>query len=244
MRIDLNADIGEGCGDDAGLLACVSSASIACGGHAGDEASMREALRLCAASGVAAGAHPSFVDREHFGRRALPCTPAEVRAMVGEQIARLQALAAQQGLRLRHVKPHGALYNQAADDPRLAEAIVAAVRDQDPQLAVYGLAGSALPAAARRAGLRGVDEAFADRGYDANLRLLARGSPGALLSDADAASAQLLELVLRGGVHSSAGWRVLSAQSVCLHGDTPGALPMAQALRAALAGAGVAVQAP
>lgn len=244
MPIDLNADIGEGCGDDAALLRCVSSASIACGGHAGDESSMRAALRQCLALGVAAGAHPSHVDREHFGRRALAVTPAQVHAAVLSQLQALQALAAEEGLRLRHLKPHGALYNQAADDALLADAIAAAVRDGDASLALMGLAGSELVAAGRRLGLRVIEEAFADRGYGPNARLLPRGQPGSLLQTPEQAQAQLLDLVLRGGLRAADGsWLGLRADSVCLHGDTPGALAMAKALRAGLAQAGVAVRA-
>jgi len=244
MRIDLNADIGEGCGDDAGIVECVSSASIACGAHAGDEASMRAALRLCRAAGVAAGAHPSHPDREHFGRRALACTPAQVHALVLEQTRRLQALAVEEGVALRHVKPHGALYSQAADDAALAEAIAAAVRDCDPGLALIGLAGSELSRAAQAAGLRAIHEAFADRGYDARARLLPRGQPGALHATPLLAEAQALDLVLRGDLRLADGaWLALRADSICLHGDTPGALAIARRLRAALQGAGVRLRA-
>ena len=242
MQIDLNADIGEGAGDDAGILACVSSASIACGGHAGDEASMRAALRLCRALGVAAGAHPSHADREHFGRRALACTPEQVYALVCQQTHWLQRLALDEGVRLRHVKPHGALYNQAADDAALAMAIATAVRDCDAGLALIGLAGSELPRAAQAAGLRAVAEAFADRGYAANARLLPRGQPGALLAPAQA-QAQGLDLAMRGGLRLASGdWLPLPADSICLHGDTPGALAIARSLHAALRRAGLALQ--
>jgi UPF0271 protein len=242
VPIDLNADIGEGCGDDAALLACVSSASIACGGHAGDETSMRAALRQCLALGVAAGAHPSYPDREHFGRRALDLSPQQVLETVLAQTRSLQALAEQEGLRLRHLKPHGALYNRAADDALLAEALASAA--QLTGLALMGLAGSELVAAGRRLGLTVIEEAFADRGYAADARLLPRGQPGALLQSPEQAQAQLLDLVLRGGLHAADGrWLRLRADSVCLHGDTPGALAMARALRAGLAQAGVEVRA-
>lgn len=242
MQIDLNADIGEGCGDDSALLACVSSASIACGGHAGDEASMRAALRQCLALGVAAGAHPSYPDRQHFGRRALDLSAQQVLETVLAQTRSLQALAAQEGLRLRHLKPHGALYNRAADDASLADAIAAAA--QQCGLALMGLAGSELVAAGRRLGLPVIEEAFADRAYGIDARLLPRGQPGALLQNPEQALAQLLDLVLRGGVHTADGrWLHLRADSVCLHGDTPGALGIARALRAGLAQAGIALRA-
>lgn len=232
--IDLNADIGEGCGDDEGILACVSSASIACGGHAGDEASMRAALRHCRREGVSAGAHPAYPDREHFGRRPLAMSPAEAAACLHDQLQGLRRLALEEGVILRHVKPHGALYNQAADDVALAEALAQAVRAVDPRLAVMGLAGGALLDAARRAGLRPIAEGFADRGYDAQARLLARDQPGALL-DAAQAERQLLDLVQRGGVRAAGGlWLPLRVDSVCLHGDSPGALALARQLRGAL----------
>lgn len=239
--IDLNADIGEGCGDDEGILTCVSSASIACGGHAGDEASMRAALRLCARLGVAAGAHPSYPDREHFGRRELGLSPAQAAASMRAQLQALLQLAAEEGVRLRHVKPHGALYNRAADDPELAAALAQAVRDVDPGLAVMGLAGGALLDAARACGLVAIAEGFADRGYGPGARLLSRGQPGALLDGAQAES-QLLSLVMQGGLRDARGaWQVLRVDSVCLHGDSPGALQLAQRLREALRREGIAL---
>lgn len=141
-RIDFNCDLGEGCGDDAAILPYVTSANIACGGHAGDEASMRETLRLCRAHGVAAGAHPGYEDREHFGRRALALAHDEVAALVTRQFARLAAIADEEGVALTHLKPHGALYNLAADDRGVAEAIAGAVAQCDPRLIVFGLAQS------------------------------------------------------------------------------------------------------
>lgn len=241
LTIDLNADIGEGCGDDEGILACVSSASIACGGHAGDEASMRAALRLCARYGVAAGAHPSYPDREHFGRRVLDIGAAQAAASLLEQLQTLQRLAAEEGVALRHLKPHGALYNRAADDAALAAALAQALRDAAPQLALMGLAGGALLDAGRAAGLRVIAEGFADRGYGADARLLPRGQAGALLGE-EQAEAQLLSLVQQGGLRAADGsWLLLSVGSVCLHGDSPGALALARRLHAALRREGVAL---
>lgn len=241
--MDLNADIGEGCGDDEGILACVSSASIACGAHAGDETSMRSALRLCARHGVAAGAHPSYPDRAHFGRRPMALSPSEAAEALRLQLASLARLAQEEGVALRHVKPHGALYNQAAEDAGLARALAEAIRAFDPGLAVMGLAGGALVAAARHLGLRAIDEGFADRGYDAQARLLPRGQPGALL-DPVAAESQLLDLVQRAGVRAADGrWLALRVDSVCLHGDSPGALELARRLRAALGRHGIALAA-
>jgi UPF0271 protein len=222
--IDLNADIGEGCGDDDALLQCVSSASIACGGHAGDAQSMRVALRACRRLGVAAGAHPGYADREHFGRRALDLPPVLLQRQLREQIEALDRIAREEGVVLRHVKPHGALYNQAAVDERLADVVVAAVQAAAPGLALMGLAGSALPRAARRAGLRAIDEGFADRGYSPEGLLLPRDQAGAFVDDPQRAARQVLRL-LDGDS---------AATSFCIHGDRPGAADFARELRAAL----------
>lgn len=222
--IDLNADIGEGCGDDDALLQCVSSASIACGGHAGDAQSMRAALRACRRLGVAAGAHPGYADREHFGRRALDLPPVLLQRQLREQIEALARIAREEGVVLRHVKPHGALYNQAAVDERLADVVVAAVQAAAPGLALMGLAGSALPRAARRAGLRAIDEGFADRGYSPEGLLLPRDQAGAFVDDPQRAARQVLRL-LDGDS---------AATSFCIHGDRPGAADFARELRAAL----------
>ncbi|MEQ6291287.1 5-oxoprolinase subunit PxpA [Vogesella sp. GCM10023246] len=242
MHIDLNADLGEGCGDDAAILACVSSANIACGWHAGDAATMRAAVRAALALGVAIGAHPSFPDRNNFGRSAMQRTPAQVHADISAQLAALAAIVAEEGGRLAHVKPHGALYNQAARDAVLADAIAAAVRDFDPALKLMGLAGSELTAAARRHGLIAIEEVFADRGYLADSSLAPRDTPGAVIADADRALAQTLQLVQHGSVHSLDGHRIaLRADSVCLHGDGAHALAFARLLRQQLQARGIAI---
>lgn len=239
--IDLNADIGEGCGDDEAILACVSSASIACGGHAGDAASMRAALRLCGRLGVAAGAHPSYPDRERFGRRELGLSPAQAAASMVEQLQTLRALAAEEGVALRHLKPHGALYNRAADDAAMANALAQALRNTAPELALMGLAGGALIEAGRAAGLRVIAEGFADRGYGPDARLLPRDQAAALL-DEEQAEAQALDLVQAGGLRAADGsWLPLQVDSICLHGDSPGALQLARRLRAALRREGIAL---
>jgi len=222
--IDLNADIGEGCGDDDALLQCVSSASIACGGHAGDAQSMRAALRACRRLGVAAGAHPGYADREHFGRRALSLPPELLQRQLREQLEALARIAREEGVPLCHVKPHGALYNQAAQDEALAAQLVQLVQAVDPGLALMGLAGSALPRAARRAGLRAIDEGFADRGYSPEGLLLPRDQAGAFVDDPQRAARQVLRL-LDGDP---------AASSFCIHGDRPGAAGFARELRAAL----------
>lgn len=240
MHVDLNADLGEGAPDDAELLSLVTSANIACGGHAGDARLMQATVRAALARGVAVGAHPSYADREHFGRRELQLSPDDVRAEVLYQVGALDALVRAAGGRLHHVKPHGALYNQAARDPVPADAIAQAVRAIDPGLALYGLAGSELLRAAERAGLRSVAEVFADRGYQADGSLVPRSQPGALIEDTGEAVARTLRMVREGVVQAVTGETVpLRAQTVCLHGDGPHALAFARALREALTEAGV-----
>lgn len=241
--LDFNCDLGEGCGDDAAIMPWISSANIACGGHAGDEGSMRATLRLCRAHGVAAGAHPGYADPAHFGRRALALPPGEIAALVRDQLARLAAIAAEEGVRLTHVKPHGALYNVAADDPAVAEAIAAAVAGFDPALVLVGLSGSQLPAAGAAAGLRVAHEVFAERGYDRHGRLLPRGAPGAVLDSLDAALAQVRGFVRHGRVIAADGTPVpLHADTLCLHGDRPDAPAFARALHTALVAEGLRIR--
>jgi UPF0271 protein len=241
MRIDLNCDLGEGCGDDAAIVPWISSASIACGGHAGDEATMRATLALCRAHGVAAGAHPGYPDREHFGRRELDLSPGALRETLLAQMARLRAVADAEGVRLAHVKPHGALYNRAARDAGVAAVVVEAVRAFDPALTLYALSGSLLAETAAHAGLRVAHEAFVERGYGADGHLLPRGTPGAVLDTVDAAVAQARAL-LRGALRARDGTKLaIRADTLCLHGDRPDAAAFARALREALGNDGVAV---
>jgi 5-oxoprolinase (ATP-hydrolysing) subunit A len=229
--IDLNADLGEGCGDDEALLAIVTSANIACGVHAGDLATMDATIRGAIRHGVAIGAHPSYPDRENFGRVAMQRSPEQIFDDVVTQVRELEAIARARKAQLHHVKAHGALYNVAARDRAVADAISRAVLAVDPQLAVVGLAGGAQIASAQAFGLRGVAEVFADRGYQADGSLIPRGAPGALIDDVDGAVAQALALA-RGG----------TGETICLHGDGPHALAFAHAIRAALESAGVAVR--
>lgn len=230
--VDLNADLGEGCGSDAELLTLISSANIACGFHAGDAQTMRECVREALKNGVAIGAHPGFADRENFGRTAMNVSAETIYAQMLYQIGALHAITRAEGGQLRHVKPHGALYNQAAKAPALAEAIARAVHDVDPGLILVGLAGSALIRAGQRAGLLTREEVFADRGYQADGRLVPRTEPGALIADEEHALAQTLEMVLRGRVKSLSGeWATVQAQTVCLHGDGEHALAFARRLR-------------
>ena len=245
LRVDLNADVGEGMGDDAALLDIVTSANIACGLHAGDARTMADTVALCLRRGVAIGAHPSFNDREGFGRRDMNIAPEAARALVLRQIEAVATIAAAAGARLKHVKPHGALYNMAARDPALAGAIAEAVREFDSNLLLVGLAGSALMSAGESAGLRVASEAFADRAYRKDGTLVPRSQPGALIEDADLAVARALDMVRTAAVRSIDGAMVaVRAETICVHGDTPGAAAMAGVLRAALEDAGVAVCAP
>ncbi|WP_312984259.1 5-oxoprolinase subunit PxpA [Atlantibacter sp.] len=232
MKIDLNADLGEGCGNDSALMPLISSANIACGFHAGDARTMQESVRLALAHGVAIGAHPSFPDRENFGRTAMQLPPETVYAQMLYQIGALAAIVRAEGGGLTHVKPHGMLYNQAAKQPPLAEAIARAVKSLDPGLMLVGLAGSELIRAGERYGLATREEVFADRGYLADGSLVPRSEPGALIEDDDEAVSRTLEMVLNSRVQSRDGvWATVNAQTVCLHGDGAHALAFARRLR-------------
>ncbi|EDK3299933.1 LamB/YcsF family protein [Salmonella enterica subsp. enterica serovar Poona] len=216
MNIDLNADLGEGCASDSELLTLVSSANIACGFHAGDAQTMLTCVREALKNGVAIGAHPSFPDRDNFGRTAMVLPPETVYAQTLYQIGALGAIVQAQGGVMRHVKPHGMLYNQAAKDPHLAQAIAKAVHDYDPSLILVGLAGSELIRAGER------------------YRLVTRTQPGALIHDEEQALAQTLDMVQAGRVKSVTGvWTTVTAQTVCIHGDGEYALAFARRLRAA-----------
>lgn len=247
MKIDLNSDLGEGfgpwaMGDDAAMLDIVTSANIACGGHAGDPETMFATLSQAAARGVVIGAHPGYADREGFGRRIIPMTPAGIGRMVAAQIGALAGVAALAGAEMRYVKPHGALGNLAADDRSAADAIVAAVAAQPDRLSVLAISGTELELAARAAGVQVFSEIFADRAYLPNGRLVPRSRPGAVLHDADQAADRLIEFLKSGRMPVLDGGSVpLDAHSICIHGDTAGALDMAQVIRARLAEAGVAL---
>lgn len=242
-RIDFNADLGEGC-DDAALLPYLSSASIACGMHAGNAALMRDSVALCLAQGVAIGAHPSLDDRENFGRRELAITPNDAHALVLYQVGALAAITRAAGSRLAHVKPHGALYNMAARDALLADAIASAVRDFDPSLWLFGLAGSALTAAGERLGLRVAHEVFAERRYEADGRLTPRSQADAVIETLEDSIAQVKTMLGAGVVVARTGERVpVRADTLCLHGDRPDAADFARGLHAALTAECVRIQA-
>jgi UPF0271 protein len=243
--VDLNADVGEGCGQDAALFPLISSANIACGFHAGDLRSMREAVTRARDHGVAVGAHPSFADREHFGRREMRLSADQMHECIVAQITSLAEIAASERVRVVHVKPHGALYNMAARDGELAEAIVRAVVSVDPQLALFGLAGSQLISAGVRLGVRTLSEAFADRGYQADGTLLPRGQPGSVLDDDFEVARRAVAMVADAAIVTAEGTTIaLQADTICIHGDTPGAARMAGRIRQALAASGISVAAP
>lgn len=235
--IDLNCDMGEGfgswkMGDDAGLMQYISSANIACGYHAGDPMVMRDTVRLALKHHVAIGAHPGYPDLQGFGRRDLHLSAEEVCAMTLYQIGALQAIVRAEGGVLHHVKPHGALYNMAARDRSLADAIAKAVRQAGENLILYGLSGSALIEAGKTKGLRTASEVFADRAYRADGSLVPRSQPNALLSSPEEALAQALQMAQHQQVKSVEGKAVpLVADTLCLHGDGAHALEFAAAIR-------------
>ena len=244
--LDLNADVGELpelAGVEEELLAVVSSVNVACGGHAGDAASMERVVRAALARGVAVGAHPSFPDRDGFGRRVLPLPPDALSDSVARQVGALRDVAAACGARLGHVKPHGALYNAAARDRRIAAAIATGVARVAPDVVLVGLAGSEMLAAFVEAGFRAAGEAFADRGYEPDGSLTPRGRPGALKATADEAAAQAISMALRGEVVAVDGSRVpVDARTLCLHSDTPGATAFAREVARRLREAGVEIR--
>lgn len=243
--MDINSDLGESygawrMGDDDAMLAIVTSANVACGFHAGDPAGILQTLKAAAAHGVAVGAHVAYPDLVGFGRRNMDPTSAELVADVIYQIGALQGLARAAGTRVRYVKPHGALYNTIAHDERQASDVIAAMQAADPQLTLLALAGSPLVERARARGLAVVAEAFADRAYNDDGSLVSRRLPGAVLHDPDAVAERMLQWVERGELPSISGRPVrIEADSICVHGDSPGAVEMARRIRARLAAAGV-----
>jgi UPF0271 protein len=241
MRIDLNADVGEGC-DDLSLMPHLTSVNVACGGHAGDERTMTDTVLAAARLGLAIGAHPSYPDREHFGRRELAIADDELAASLAEQFTTLARIASSVGARIVHVKPHGALYNRAARDGALARLVARTFAALDPSLRLVGLAGSQSIVAGRAAGLAVAEEAFADRRYAADGSLVSRSLDGAVIRDPGAAAEQGAAIVLDGSVTASSGERVrVRADTLCIHGDTEGAAAIARAVRERLERAGVTV---
>ncbi|HET8598527.1 MAG TPA: 5-oxoprolinase subunit PxpA [Castellaniella sp.] len=245
--MDLNSDLGESfgawrMGDDDAMLDIVTSANVACGFHAGDPAGMLDTLRAAAARGVAIGAHVAYPDLAGFGRRNMDPSSRELVADVIYQIGALQGLAAAAGTRVTYVKPHGALYNTIARDERQAADVIAALRALDPGLVLMGLAGSPLLDWARAGGLRVVAEAFADRAYTPDGALVSRREAGAVLHDPDLVAERMLDLVRTGEITAIDGSHVrLQADSICVHGDSPGAVAMARAVRQRLESSGVSL---
>ena len=243
--VDLNCDCGEGygaytMGDDAAMLAIVTSANVACGFHAGDPDIMAATFALAKKRGVAAGAHPGFADRAGFGRRRMALSEAEIERLVAYQVGAAQALAAQAGHRLTYVKPHGALSNIAMAETGTARAIARATKAVDKSLAFLAIAGTELERAGTAEGLRTFREIYADRGYTNSGHLVPRGEAGAVLYDVDQAAARAVAMIEEGAIFSTSGKRVpVGIDSICVHGDTPGAVAMARAVRMALERAGI-----
>ncbi len=249
MRVDLNGDVGEAsaggpAGQDSALMPHITSANVACGFHAGDPGLMRATVALARDHGVAVGAHPGFPDQEGFGRRELQFSPRDVEDFVAYQVGALAAIAAAQGLRLQHVKPHGALFNMAVRDAALADAIARAAAVIDRTLILVGLPGSEIVAAGKRAGLRTASEGFADRAYQPDGTLVSRQQPGAVIHDPGRVVPRTIRMVCDQTVEATDGSPVpLVIDTLCVHGDTPGAADLAARIRAALTEAGVEVKA-
>ena len=239
-QIDLNADVGEGCGNDAELIRLVTSANIACGGHAGDEATIEAAVIAAIKAGVTIGAHPGHADRKSFGRRELPIRSTEVAALITEQVRRLQTIAARHDAQLKYIKLHGGLYHQAARETPIANGVVTAVRQLGGNLALLGLADSELATAASSRGVPFFAEAFADRGYQADGSLLPRSAEGSVLTDEALIIAQTVSIATEQCNITATGQRIpLRADSLCLHGDGANAVASALAVQQALVATGV-----
>jgi len=247
-HIDLNCDMGEGygawrMGQDDALLDLVTSANIACGFHAGDPSIMGRTVKAALSRGVSLGAHPSLPDLQGFGRRVMTIIPDEAYGLVLYQIGALDAFVRAAGGKLHHIKPHGALYNMAAKDAALADAVARAARDFDPGLILVGLSGGELLRAGRALGLVCASEVFADRGYEPGGSLTPRGTTGAMIEDEDIAVSRVLRMIREGLVRSRTGEDVeIQADTVCIHGDQPKALAFARRLRGALTEEGIEVR--
>lgn len=245
LVVDLNADLGEGAGHDDELLTLVTSASIACGFHAGDAGTMRQSIEAARDRHVAVGAHPSLFDRQNFGRKELAVTPDEVFDAVTYQLGIFQAIAETAGVRPNHVKPHGALYNMAVHDEKLADAIARAIAKNDAKLLLLAPDNTALARAGEANGLQIAREVFADRNYLGSGWLVPRSRPDALLHDPTEAAERVLRMLREGKVKSADGGDVdVRADTICLHGDTPGAVEFARVLRSRLEQEGVTIRAP
>jgi 5-oxoprolinase (ATP-hydrolysing) subunit A len=247
MKVDINCDLGESFGPwpmgaDAEVMPHITSANIACGAHAGDPSVMRRTVRMAHAASVRVGAHPGFADLQGFGRREMKVDPSELEDSLIAQIGALAAIAQAEGTTLQHVKAHGALYNMAAREPALAAAIARAIAACGPSLIMFGLPGSPMIDAGVAAGLRVAAEGFADRAYEDDGSLTPRSRPGAVIHDPEAVVARAVRMVRDGIVLTAAGREVpLRVDTICVHGDTPGAPDLARRIHAALTGAGATV---
>lgn len=241
--VDLNCDMGEGMDNDAELMNYVSSVNIACGYHAGNGATMRRTVEYAIEKGLAIGAHPGYADKENFGRTAMSLPLDEVERIVTEQIRELRGICESLGGRLNHVKPHGALYNQAAKDRELTNAIANTIKKIDPTLMFYGLSGSVMIDAAAEIGLATASEVFADRTYQSDGTLTSRSQPNALIGSTDESISQVLQMVRDGTVNSLDGRIVpLKAETICVHGDGEHAVEFAKAIRQALKNSGIEIR--
>jgi UPF0271 protein len=241
VSVDLNADVGEGM-DDAELLPYVTSANVACGMHAGDPVTMDQTVELALSRGVRVGAHPGYPDRENFGRVAIEMAADEIENLVVYQVSALEGFVRSRGSRLTHVKPHGALYHSGAEFPDVARAIAEGVRRVGTELVLVGASGSMLVGAGREAGLPVAEEAFADRRYRSDGTLVPRGRPNALITDPDEAAEQAVQLARDGVVVADDSSRIsVRADTICLHGDTPGAAEIARRIHERFRGAGIRI---
>ena len=246
-KVDLNSDLGESFGAytigmDEAVIAHISSANVACGYHAGDPLVMDKTVAAAKAAGVAVGAHPGHPDLIGFGRRNMACSPKEVKAFIKYQMGAIQAFCTAHGVKLQHVKPHGALYNQAAKDMELSMAIAEAIAEVDKDVILMGLAGSCMLEAGKKCGLRVASEVFADRAYQADGSLVPRSKPGAVIHDKDEAIARTIRMVTEGKVTAITGEEVsIDAHSICVHGDNPSAVEFVKNIRAKLEEQGVTI---
>ena len=245
LVVDLNSDLGEGAGHDDEILSLVSSANIACGFHAGSPASIFNSIRAAKENSVAVGAHPSLDDRKNFGRTEMQISAAEAYALVVYQVGAFHALCTAAGVEMNHVKPHGALYNMAVRDRKLSDAIVHGVIAVDTRAILFAPAGTKLFGAAQELGLQTAAEVFADRNYNNDGSLVSRTRPVALLRDPDEAAERVLRMLKEGKIRAAGGTDIsVRAETICLHGDTPGAVGFARTLRARLESEGVSIGAP
>lgn len=249
LKVDLNCDLGESFGNytlglDGEVIKFVSSANVACGFHASDPLVMQKTVKMAKEAGVAVGAHPGYPDLVGFGRRNLSVQPAELKAMVQYQIGALKAFCQAEKIGLQHVKPHGAMYNMAAKDEKLALAIAEGIAEIDPSLILLGLSGSEMLKAAEKLGLKAKKEVFADRAYEEDGTLVARTKPGAMILNEDEAIERVLGMIKFGKVKAVTGREIgIEADSVCVHGDSPKALEFVKKINAALSGEGICVAA-